>query len=71
MNNLTLDGFRQIAGEVKPEANRLYDLFYVDSNGNPANKVGGDAWVPMTHYEANTARSKFRDPVSIVLVERV
>lgn len=81
MNNSTLDGFRQIADTQERaesyakrfggEAKRLYDLFYVDAKGSPNNKVGGEAWIPMTHHEAITARSKFREPASIVLVEKV
>jgi len=50
---------------------RLYDLYYVDKNGQPSEKIGKQNWKPMPHAEALTARSKFRNPAEIMLVEVV
>lgn len=48
---------------------RLYNLYYTDKNGNPKFLIGHGTWAPMTHHEAMTARSKFRNPSDITLVE--
>ena len=48
---------------------RLYDLYYTDDQGRPTDKVGGKRWEPMTHQQAITARSKFRKPSDLTLVE--
>lgn len=50
---------------------RMYDLYYTNSRGEPSYKVGKQNWKPMTHEEACIARSKFRIPSEIVLVEVV
>jgi len=54
---------------------RMYDLWFVewDRNGKELRRemIGQGQWVPMTHHQAVTAKSKFtvRPGWSIMLVE--
>lgn len=48
---------------------KMFDLYYANSHGEPEYKIGQQNWKPMTHSEACTARSKFPNPSAIILVE--